>query len=123
MRTHIPRDRTLSFVIATLVGFGVVYLARRWRQHPDFDAAGLVESWEQAITVKATLEAAEAAWNDWCASGRAHLKDNYAVRFEPAPGARGTEIYVAGGGSKSFPMVLVCGARPNRHTTLKKSER
>lgn len=100
MRKHIPRDRTLSFVIATLAGFGLVYVARRWRQS-DFDRGDLVGSWEQAITVKATLEVAEAAWIDWCASGRAHLKDNYAVRFEPAPGARGTEIYVAGGGSKS----------------------
>lgn len=100
MRIHTRRDRTLSFVIATLAGFGLVYAARRWRRDHSFDGMPPLDTWEQAITVKTTLEAAEAAWVDWCASGRGELKDNYAVRFEPAPGARGTEIYIAGGGSK-----------------------
>jgi hypothetical protein len=54
---------------------------------------------EQAITLKAPLEVVEAAWVEWCASGHAKLKNNYAVRFEPAPGARGTEVHLSGGGS------------------------
>jgi hypothetical protein len=56
---------------------------------------------EQAITLKAPLEVVEAAWVEWCASGHAKLKNNYAVRFEPAPGARGTEVHLSGGGSTS----------------------
>jgi hypothetical protein len=102
MRKELSRDRKLPFVIATALGLAVVYIARRLRQGDYFDAPSSdpLDSWEQGITVRATLEAAETAWVDWCASGRSHLEENYAVRFEPAPGARGTEIYVAGGGSK-----------------------
>ena len=49
---------------------------------------------EQAMTVKVPLEDAEAAWVEWCASGRSALKGDYVVRFELAPGARGTEIFL-----------------------------
>ena len=54
---------------------------------------------EQAVTIKAPLEVAEAAWIEWCAMGHAKLKHDYAIRFEPAPGARGTEVHLSGGGS------------------------
>ncbi len=61
---------------------------------------GLDFSHEQAATIKAPLEIVEEAWIQWCASGHAKLKNNYAIRFEPAPGARGTEVHLSGGGSK-----------------------
>ena len=70
-------------------------------------AGNASESWgrsalnEQATTVKATIEDAEAAWIEWCASGRSPLVSDYAVRFELAPGARGTEVHLAGRCSKS----------------------
>ncbi len=60
---------------------------------------GMDPTSEQAITVRSPLEAVEAGWLDWCASGHSRLKNNYAIRFEPAPGARGTEVHLAGGGS------------------------
>ena len=56
---------------------------------------------EQTITVNAPLEAAEAGWVKWCASGHAKLGKEYAVRFEPASGARETHVYLSGGGSTS----------------------
>jgi hypothetical protein len=55
---------------------------------------------EQATTVRAPLEQAEEAWMQWCTSGNARLKHNYAVRFEPAPAARGTQVHLSGGGTK-----------------------
>ena len=61
--------------------------------------AGVRLTDEQAITIKAPLEAVENGWVAWCASGQAKLKNNYAIRFEPAPGARGTEVHLTGGGS------------------------
>ena len=54
---------------------------------------------EQAITIRAPLEAVENGWIEWCAGGHAHLRNDYAIRFEPAPAARGTEVHLAGGGS------------------------
>lgn len=51
---------------------------------------------EQATTVKSPIEDAEAAWIEWCESGGSKLKGDYVVRFELAPGARGTEIHLAG---------------------------
>ena len=66
--------------------------ARRFRQ-PDPAEFGDDPVNEQAITVKAPLEIVEAAWVEWCV-GRDTLGENYAVRFEPAPGARGTEVRV-----------------------------
>ena len=60
---------------------------------------GVSPTREQATTVKASLEDVEAAWLGWCASGESRLRNNYAVRFEPAPGARGTEVHLSGGGS------------------------
>ena len=64
-----------------------------------FDGLGSVTE-EQAVTIKAPLEGVENAWTQWCASALSRLKKNYAVRFEPAPGARGTEVRLSGGGSK-----------------------
>jgi hypothetical protein len=66
-----------------------------------FDEFGFSLTNEQAITVKLPLEAVETAWDAWCASVHQKIRNNYAVRFEPAPGARGTEVHLSGGGSKS----------------------
>ena len=60
---------------------------------------GVAFTEEQAITIKAPMEAVENGWVQWCTSGHAKLKNNYAIRFEPAPGARGTEVHLTGGGS------------------------
>ena len=73
-------------------GFAIIGAARRFRQ-PDPAEFGDDPVNEQAITVKAPLEIVEAAWVEWCV-GRDTLGENYAVRFEPAPGARGTEVRV-----------------------------
>ncbi|RPI47867.1 MAG: hypothetical protein EHM55_26310 [Acidobacteria bacterium] len=62
------------------------------------DARDQTDTDEQAITIKAPLEAVEAAWVKWCALGHAKLGNDYAIRFAPAPGARGTEVHLSGGG-------------------------
>jgi hypothetical protein len=102
MGKNTARQKEMALGVAVALGVATVYIARRLqhRRHLD-DTPSDFDALEQGITVKATLEAAEAAWIDWCAAGRGRLTDNYAVRFEPAPGARGTEVYVAGGGPKS----------------------
>ena len=56
---------------------------------------------EQTITINAPLEAVEAGWVNWCASGHAKLRNDYAIRFEPASDAQGTEVHLSGGGSAS----------------------
>jgi hypothetical protein len=66
-----------------------------------FDEFGFNLANEQATTIRQPLEAVETGWERWCASGHAKIKSNYAVRFEPAPGARGTEVRLSGGGSKA----------------------
>lgn len=73
-------------------GFAIIGAARRLRQ-PDPVEFGNDPADEQAITLKAPLEMVEAAWVEWCI-GQDTLGPNYAVRFEPAPGARGTEVHV-----------------------------
>ena len=78
-------------------GIAIIGAARRLNAR-DAMALGIYPDEEQAITVKASLEAVEAAWMEWC-TGHDTLGQNYAVRFEPAPGARGTEIHIAGGRS------------------------
>lgn len=55
---------------------------------------------EQAITIRAPLEVVENGWVQWCATGHAKLKNDYAIRFKPAPGARGTEVHLTGGGPR-----------------------
>ena len=72
-------------------GFAIIGAARRLRQ-PDPAEFGDDPVNEQAITVKAPLEIVEAAWVEWCAWDDDAGSD-YAVRFEPAPGARGTEVH------------------------------
>lgn len=95
--------RRLSLATAAVLGvtaLDVIAAARSSSSSDGYHEGGLHLPGEQAVTVKASLDAAETAWVEWCASGHARLEDNYAVRFEPAPGARGTEIYLSGGGSK-----------------------
>ncbi|HET9467598.1 MAG TPA: hypothetical protein VFO48_04275 [Vicinamibacterales bacterium] len=97
-----PRDTrvlALAAIGITAVGLAVVFAARRRRRRTEDLLFGFDFSDEQAVTVKASLEIVEAAWVEWCASGLTRLKNNYAVRFEPAPGARGTEVHLSGGGS------------------------
>lgn len=55
---------------------------------------------EQDVTVRAPLKEAETAWVSWCAAGHAKLKNNYAVRFEPAPTEGATRVHLSGGGSQ-----------------------
>lgn len=64
-----------------------------------FNEFGVNVANEQAITIKAPLEAVEKGWVEWCATGHGRLRNDYAIRFEPAPAARGTEVHLAGGGS------------------------
>jgi hypothetical protein len=92
--------RTIGWLsVAVASGVGVALLARRWQTSGGpADQFGFALGDEQAITVKAPLETVEEAWVDWCASGHAKLGNEYAVRFEPAPGARGTEVHLSGGG-------------------------
>ena len=66
----------------------------------EFDEFGFSLANEQAITIKLPMESVEPAWETWCISGHAKIRNQYAVRFEPAPGARGTEVHLSGGGSK-----------------------
>src|SRR5688572_4573723 len=87
-------------VVAVAGGIGIVLLARWWsKSRAPVDEFGVILTTEQAITIKAPLEAVENGWVQWCASGHARLKNDYAIRFEPAPGARGTEVHLSGGGS------------------------
>jgi hypothetical protein len=86
-------------VVAVAGAIGIVLLAR-WlsKSRAPVDEFGVLTT-EQAVTVKAPLETVEAGWIQWCATGHAKLKDDYAIRFEPAPAARGTEVHLSGGGS------------------------
>ena len=56
---------------------------------------------EQAVTINAPLEAVEAGWVKWCASGHAKLGNDYAIRFEPAANDLATEVHLSGGGPAS----------------------
>jgi hypothetical protein len=99
---QIPYEKNTSaqFVAAVVGGVGLVLLAR-WLSHSraSSDEFGIPLPSEQATTIKAPLETVENGWVHWCASGHARLKNDYAIRFEPAPGARGTEVHLSGGGS------------------------
>jgi hypothetical protein len=87
-------------VVAIAGGIGIVLLARWWsKSRPPVDEFGVIMAAEQAITIKKPVEAVEEGWVQWCASGHAKLRNDYAIRFEPAPGARGTEVHLSGGGS------------------------
>jgi len=100
-----PGTNETLLTAATLAVLGVTALdviaAQSLRAKEEHrDPIGFDTSKEQAITVRTPLEAVETAWTEWCASGEAGLKNDYVIRFEVAPGARGTEIHLAGGGSK-----------------------
>jgi hypothetical protein len=95
--------RRLSFATAAVMGVAALDLVCAQR----LSGAAAEDEWfgaqlerEQAVTIRAPLEEVETGWVKWCASGYARLKNDYAVRFEPAPAARGTEMHLAGGGSK-----------------------
>ncbi len=86
--------------VALAGGIGILFAVRRRTQSNGSDTQlALSLAKEQAITIKAPIRAVEAAWVEWCAENRLTLKTDYAVRFEPAPGARGTEVHLVGGGS------------------------
>jgi uncharacterized membrane protein len=93
----------LAFATAAVMGVAaldVLCAQRLSTAAGDDEGFGAHLEREQAVTIRSPLEEVEAGWVKWCASGYARLKNNYAVRFEPAPGARGTEMHLAGGGSK-----------------------
>ena len=93
-------SRALVWMSVVIAGGAAVGLAAQWLRHRNAaDAFDFDPTDEQAVTVKASLEVVEAAWIDWCASGHARLENDYAVRFEPAPGARGTEVHLSAGGA------------------------
>ena len=87
-------------VVAVAGAIGIVLLAR-WlsKSRAPVDEFGVLLTTEQAVTVKAPRETVEAGWIQWCATGHAKLKDDYAIRFEPVPAARETEVHLSGGGS------------------------
>jgi hypothetical protein len=73
---------------------------------------------EEAITVRVSMERAEAEWIAWCATHASDMKNQPVARFKPAPGARGTEIHVNSSGRKTrdmlrrFKQVLETGEVP-----------
>jgi uncharacterized membrane protein len=86
--------------LAVAGGVGLVFATRSLRKpQDDADAYAPPVPGEQAVTIRSPLETVENRWLEWCASERIRLNRNYAVRFEPAPGARGTEVHLVGGGS------------------------
>ena len=92
----------LAFATAAVAGVAaldVLAAVRLSASDVSFEQFGMDPTAEQAVTIKATLEAVESGWLEWCASGYGKLKNDYAIRFEPAPGARGTEVHLSGGGS------------------------
>ena len=83
--------------LAIAGGIGIVFAVRRLnRPNEDDRQLEFPPETEQAVTINASLDAVEHAWVDWCAEGRVKLKHVHAVRFEPAPGARGTEVHLVG---------------------------
>jgi hypothetical protein len=92
----------LSLAAAAVMGVTAldVLCARRLSHSESSSWLGSDFRNEQAMTVRAPLEQAEEAWMQWCMSGDARLKQHYAVRFEPAPAARGTEVHLSGEGRK-----------------------
>ena len=100
-RTAKARAITAKRVVVAVAGaIGIVLLAR-WlsKSRAPVDEFGVLLTTEQAVTVKAPLETVEAGWIQWCATGHAKLKNDYAIRFEPAPVSPGTEVHLSGGGS------------------------
>lgn len=95
-------SRRVSMASAAILGVAVLdILCARRLSASEADGFGWDAGDEQAMTIHAPLERAEEAWISWCSSGYARLNSNYAVRFEPAPGARGTEVRLSGDASKS----------------------
>ena len=98
-RSDPTRLALAAAAVAGVTALDLIAARRVDESHDDFPDFTVKMSDEQAITVKTSLEMVETAWVEWCASGLSKLKNNYAVRFEPAPGARGTEVHLSGGGS------------------------
>ncbi len=115
--------RWFGLALGAAVGVAVFIIVRARQlaaSEGRFKGFGFEPNQEQAVTVRAPLEEAEAAWVKWCASGHARLKNDYAVRFEPAPAAQGTQVCLSGGGSKGtireelrrFKQLLETGEMP-----------
>ena len=93
-RTRVAMATAAVAGVTVLDVLAAIGLTASHRGSPEFPAVD-----EQAVTINAPLEAVENGWIEWCATGHAKLKNNYAIRFEPAPGARGTEVHLSRGGS------------------------
>jgi hypothetical protein len=100
---HESSDRSrlaiASAAVAGVAALDVIAAIGLRASSRSFNEFGVNVANEQAITIRAPLEAVENAWIEWCAGGHARLRNDYAIRFEPAPAARGTEVHLAGGGS------------------------
>jgi hypothetical protein len=100
------QPRRLAIATAAVAGVTAldVRCARRLSHEDQDDPAGWAEEWspdkEEAITVRITIERAELEWIAWCATHASDMKDRVVARFQPAPGARGTEIHVNASGQK-----------------------
>ena len=95
-------SRRLAIAAAAVAGVAaldVLAAMRLTRTRDDYNVLGIEEGNEQAITINSPLESVENGWIEWCESGHGRLKNDYAIRFEPAPGARGTEVHLSGGAS------------------------
>jgi hypothetical protein len=102
------QPRRLAIAAAAVAGVTAldVQCARRLSEDA---ATGWLDEWspdkETAITVRITIERAEAQWIAWCATHASDMKDLVVARFQPAPGARGTEIHVNASGQKIRSML------------------
>jgi hypothetical protein len=102
------RPRRLAIATAAVAGVAAldVQCARRLAQDNE---AGWLGEWspdkETAITVQISTERAEAEWIAWCATHASDMTGRLVARFEPAPGARGTEIHVNASGQKIRKML------------------
>ena len=97
------QPRRLAIATAAVAGVAAldVQCARRLSRD---DQAGWLDEWspdkETAITVRTTIERAEAEWIAWCATNAGDMTGVLTARFQPAPGARGVEIHVNASGQK-----------------------
>jgi hypothetical protein len=88
--------------VAVVGGITLLFAVRRLnRSNGEAASFDFPLAKEQATTINASMDAVEAGWVEWCAEGGLNLTKDYAIRFEPAAGARGTEVRLAANYSRS----------------------